>query len=278
MHWKLRVIRHWLKNKNQVSFGQLMRVVLDIPYYVKSKWRIKEIQETENHYIVIFKKYSLPLYIPKDYDFDLLYLVMEEINNKNHWHYYEVNQTRVNKNDIVVDCGAAEGLFTLTIDDRCKKVYAIEPLPEFVDCLKNTFKGKDNIEIISAAVSNKKGTMYLEEKNISSKLTNKKTDTTVSVITLDDLFVHKNKRVDYIKADLEGQELNMLKGAVNTIKTYHPKLAITTYHDSKHPKLINDFIKSIDSRYNTSLKGIQAKRGCYIMLHAWYDDKNEEVI
>ena len=36
--------------------------------------------------------------------------------------------------------------------------------------------------------------------------------------------------VTYLKMDVEGMECAALRGAENLIKTYHPKLAICTYH------------------------------------------------
>jgi FkbM family methyltransferase len=48
------------------------------------------------------------------------------------------------------------------------------------------------------------------------------------LITTLDKFVEDNKleRVDFIKADIEGAERDMLRGATNTLKTFAPKLAI----------------------------------------------------
>jgi len=41
-------------------------------------------------------------------------------------------QTTVTEEDIVVDCGAAEGLFGFLVIDRCEKLLLIEPLPVFL--------------------------------------------------------------------------------------------------------------------------------------------------
>ena len=50
-------------------------------------------------------------------------------------------------------------------------------------------------------------------------------------LSIDD-FVERNKvsKVNFIKMDIEGAESYALKGAVNTIKKFKPKLAIAIYH------------------------------------------------
>jgi FkbM family methyltransferase len=51
----------------------------------------------------------------------------------------------------------------------------------------------------------------------------------IKIITIDK-FVEENnlERVDFIKADIEGAERDMLRGATNVLKTFAPKLAICT--------------------------------------------------
>jgi FkbM family methyltransferase len=55
--------------------------------------------------------------------------------------------------------------------------------------------------------------------------------------SLDD-FVKKNRlsRVDFIKMDIEGAEVQALHGAEKTIRRFRPKLAISVYHS------VNDFV------------------------------------
>ena len=51
-------------------------------------------------------------------------------------------------------------------------------------------------------------------------------------------------KIDFIKMDIEGAETNALKGAIETIRNFRPKLAIALYHSTKDfesiPKFIND--------------------------------------
>lgn len=40
----------------------------------------------------------------------------------------------------------------------------------------------------------------------------------------------KNKKVSFIKMDVERSEYQSLLGCQNTIKRYHPRMAISVYH------------------------------------------------
>jgi FkbM family methyltransferase len=70
-------------------------------------------------------------------------------------------------------------------------------------------------------------------------------------ITSLDKFVADNKltRVDFIKADIEGAERDMLRGAANVLKTFAPKLAICTYHLIDDPETLEKIIKEINPNY-----------------------------
>jgi hypothetical protein len=94
---------------------------------------------------------------------------------------------------------------------------------------------------------------------------------TIKVTTIDKLFYEKQIPITYIKADLEGYELKMLEGARNTITTYHPKIAITTYHEVGHAKWITDYLREINPNYRIKIKGLEQTWGAPIMLHAGVD-------
>jgi predicted LPLAT superfamily acyltransferase len=92
----------------------------------------------------------------------------------------------------------------------------------------------------------------------------------VRIDTVDNLFFKRGIKIDYIKADLEGYEVEMLRGASKTIKSFSPKIAITTYHRYDHADKIVRLLKDINPKYKIKLKGLHAN-GTYVMLHAWTD-------
>jgi hypothetical protein len=79
----------------------------------------------------------------------------------------------------------------------------------------------------------------------------KKRRTENIMITTVDAFVAQNKlsRVDFIKADIEGEERNMLKGAAQTLRDFAPKLAVCTYHYPDDPEVLEKIIMDANPRY-----------------------------
>jgi FkbM family methyltransferase len=73
-------------------------------------------------------------------------------------------------------------------------------------------------------------------------------------ISIDDFMRDNNlKKLDFIKLDIEGSELEALKGAKETIQKYKPKLAICLYHDIPHLWQIPLYIKEIAPDYKLYL-------------------------
>lgn len=57
------------------------------------------------------------------------------------------------------------------------------------------------------------------------------------------------EKVDFIKMDIEGAEIEVLKGAKETIVKYRPKLALSLYHSPQDFQRIPEFIKGLGLGY-----------------------------
>lgn len=74
----------------------------------------------------------------------------------------------------------------------------------------------------------------------------------VKVNTLDEIL--KNQKVDFIKMDIEGAEVEALKGAKKIIREQKPKLAISVYHKPEDIFLISLLIHNMCSEYKLYLR------------------------
>jgi FkbM family methyltransferase len=267
-----RLLNHWVSGqRNGVSFSELLSVLLSLSSRYKAKKLIKERKKTKDYYVFYFKEFTgitTPLYWPIQASLYNLYVVIRELCYRNDWHYYEKFNTIVSTSDVVLDCGAAEGLFGLSVANRCKKVYVIEPLNSFIDSLKLSFSNYSNVEILPFGLSDKKEFAYISDKDTWSKIS-EHGEYTVELKTIDDLFYRKGLEVNFIKADLEGFDFKMIQGAKETISNNKPKIAITTYHSIEHATLISEYLKQINSNYKIHLTGIKPENGAPIMLHAY---------
>lgn len=72
----------------------------------------------------------------------------------------------------------------------------------------------------------------------------------VSTAAIDDFVRERNlPRIDFIKMDIEGSELNALRGAEGTLKNFRPRLAISVYHKQRDLVEIPAYLRSLDLGY-----------------------------
>jgi len=267
---RLKVLKYWLtNNKNNVGFNELIKFFFDSSYRKKSKKMISKLEVEDQYLKYYLKGYEKPIFFPRGFNIKSMEMVIVESFYKINWHYYEIEQTRVTNNDIVIDCGAAEGIFSFIIANRAKYIYAIEPLKDFTKSMALTFQDRNNINIVEYAISDHEYNAYISDRDISSIINDEQRGAEVKVTTLDKLFYEKNVPVSYIKIDLEGFDFLAIKGAAKLIEKNKPKIAVTTYHNINHANQIKEFLLSINPNYKILTKGIYHESGSPIMLHAW---------
>jgi FkbM family methyltransferase len=72
----------------------------------------------------------------------------------------------------------------------------------------------------------------------------------VNTVSIDDLVKEKGLRqIDFIKMDIEGAELDALRGAEQTLRSFKPRLAISLYHNKTDLTEIPEYLKGLDLRY-----------------------------
>ena len=112
--------------------------------------------------------------------------------------------------------------------------YGFEPLPDLSENLLKKFQAFKNVEIRKSALSDSSGAVTFQHVVSNpgfSGLLQRKYDRPneeiheISVITekLDDV-IPESMKISFIKIDVEGAELQVLRGAVETIKRCHPAI------------------------------------------------------
>jgi FkbM family methyltransferase len=216
---------------------------------------------------VSLRGYEGTLYWPKDDPLGALSLILDEQLGRDKWHAYVTPETPLGSDEVVVDCGASEGLFSFLHQEACRRIILVEPNPIYVKALEKTFAGNRKVTIAPVALGSVSGQVKFSLRGVASKVS-EEGEYPVAIRRLDDLLEELNSPASFIKADLEGFELDFLEGARATIARHHPKIAITTYHHPDHPRRIAEFLRCICPDYEVRLKGYTAGSEA-IMLHAW---------
>ena len=100
--------------------------------------------------------------------------------------------------------------------------------------LERNLGALSNTRVVKMALSNYvgNGELYSSPSSaVHSMVYIRRNFVRVQVTTLDELVKELNlQRVDYIKMDAEGSDLNILKGAIKVLIRYFPVLSIACYH------------------------------------------------
>lgn len=232
---------------------------------------IEETEERDGMMRVRLKGRDGWLYAPIQLGVHAFYQTITEQWYPWQWHYYTIPQTAVAPGDVVFDCGAAEGIFTFLHRGTAGHLYAFEPLPEFRAGLEKTFAGDARVTVVPSALGAVEDTAYLRRNGIASTLTTEPTDTTVRIETVDGFCRRQGTRVDFIKADVEGYEIEILRGAAEAIREFRPKIAVTTYHNAGDAREVEEFLRATLPEYRILRKGIEERAGAPVMVHAWVD-------
>lgn len=242
--------------------------------------KIKFIKSDNSYNYYSITGYDDLFIYPKSAPFHSLACVITEGMKFNHWHYYEIPETAVSNQEVIVDCGSAEGFFAYKYKNIAKHIYLFEPLPLFINSLEALFKNTTNIDVMPYALGDVNDKAFMELNSNSSVLdsrvsANSKADLCnsieINIVTIDSIFYDKGIKITYLKADVEGFEEKLILGALNTIKHSKPKIAITTYHEGQDFEKLISIIKDVVPEYKFKIKGIEHKFGNPIMLHMWID-------
>ena len=163
------------------------------------------------------------------------------------------------KGDIVIDGGISEYISSqlkfLEVIGPTGKWFGFEPDPVGFHAASEKIKKlapHNNHHIVHLGLWDKQDKLYFEilGEGTRGHQTKRRGSIECDVISIDE-FINQNNldKVDFIKLDVEGAELNVLKGCIQTITKYRPKLAISLYHQPQDLYQIPIFLSEICMDY-----------------------------
>ena len=172
---------------------------------------------------------------------------------------YDMDGFIPKKEDTVIDVGAHTGDWTIYCAKvlQVNKIYGFEPLMDNVTHANSILSVNkcNNATIYQIALSDQDKEAVMEYNGTmlgEIKIGSEKKVETIQFRRLDSF----NLKCDLLKIDVEGFELEVLKGSIETIRKYRPKIILET-HTKKLRNECNNFLES--EGYNLKITGRMLK-------------------
>ena len=181
---------------------------------------------------------------------------------------------RVQKGDVVLDCGANIGAFTKeALDAGAAKVVSIEPLERNIECLRRNFAKEIEqgwVVVYPNGVWNQEellefnmfdnsalGSFVMADRGATAQ---KATKVKIPVTTIDRIVAELGlEKVDFIKMDIEGAERKALKGGEVTIRKMRPRMSLATENLDDDPQVVPQVVAGFGLNYKQACGPCEAK-------------------
>lgn len=172
--------------------------------------------------------------------------------------YFDLDELPHSGDEVFVDVGCYDGLSAVFFNDWCKGngfSYCFEPDTTNIERIHRILKNKniDSYELIDKGVWSSAGKLgFVSTGNSVSHVSEDEDADSIEVVALDDVLA--NRKVTFIKMDIEGSELEALKGARKIVEKQKPKLAICIYHKPQDVWELPELILSYNKDYRFYLR------------------------
>lgn len=171
------------------------------------------------------------------------------------------------KDDVIIDAGGFDGhigaLMAIQVGSK-GRVYSFEPDSDNLKkCLKNkTLNNLDNLHFIEQGLwSSNTELKFFSNASVASSVfyePGESTEIKIKVTSIDH-FVKENNllKVDFIKMNIEGSEIEAVKGAFETLINLKPSIVVAADHTVDGAQTYNEVIRLLkNANYNTRLKRV----------------------
>jgi FkbM family methyltransferase len=246
--------------KININFNQFKETIVDLPFFVYRKKNVSNMNLLSKIIFVIISKFIILIYklfneqlfcflmnlfykkdgkisfskkyktfIKQHKDSEIHYpnktrILGSMVNHKyeldNLVYSYGLENFKIEKNDLIIDCGANIGNFYLSINRFIEtfNYIAFEPDPKVFECLELNLDKFNNVELYCVGLSSENNIkkFYVNDETGDSSLEEFKSKFSID-INSKELDSFKYEKVKLLKIDAEGHELEVLLGAKNTL-------------------------------------------------------------
>lgn len=164
--------------------------------------------------------------------------------------YFDEKIVRLAEKEYFVDCGAYKGDTIKALWERLGQnsasahVLAFEPDAYNFGCLKRWIRRRgisDQVRCVKLGTWSSANELRFRANTEEGCMITDDGDSVIKVNSIDNV-VNPDRRVTFIKMDVEGAEYESLIGAGKTIEKYHPRLAISIYHSDEDMIKIAEYL------------------------------------
>ena len=223
---------------------------IDGKYYQENKIRFDKVRDA---LVDQFSKDSIDAFIRAEIEDNNSYIYPYVITPK---YYFETDYWQFQSDEILIDGGAFDGDsirdFLERTNRQYKKIYACEPdADNMIALVKNVkMEALPNVELIAKGLYSRTDILQFDFRgDMMSQIIDKNVEkgNKLEVDSIDNIL--NGTRASIIKMDIEGSEMEALKGAKATICNYHPLLFISAYHKRSDLFMIYEYILSLYDKY-----------------------------
>lgn len=171
--------------------------------------------------------------------------------------YFDSEILKFGENEVFVDCGASVGYiseeFIRLVHNKYKKIYLFEADPYISNESRKILENYHDIEYCPVGLGEKNEILHFHKGTMATYGTIANDgEQEVQVVRMDDYLIGVCPTM--ITMDIEGSEMEALKGAEKIIKRYRPKMGISVYHKYDDLYRIPLWLESLKLNYKFYLR------------------------
>ncbi|MFZ0423161.1 MAG: FkbM family methyltransferase [Xanthobacteraceae bacterium] len=158
--------------------------------------------------------------------------------------------------EVYVDAGSYDGdtirSFISRVDGRFADIYAFEPDPVTFEKLRANFRDEPRVHPFHAGLHSHGGSLRFRDDASRGAIFAADGEIEMPVTTIDDVL--GDRRLTYIKMNIEGAEIEALKGGRKAIGKWRPRLAISVYHRASDLWRLPQLVLELNPDYRLYLR------------------------